>query len=83
VERAATPFRKLKLVLVPTLGLETVLQAPQAPGELVGCGVSKAVLVAVGVPPLGVGVGGELVVLVPQELRSAKQLLMTKSKSKR
>jgi hypothetical protein len=71
---AATPFRKL--VLVPTLGLETVLQVPQVLGGLVG----KAVLVAVGVLPLGVGVAGEPVVLVPQELKSAKQLLMTKSK---
>jgi hypothetical protein len=87
MERAATPFRELES-LVSALGLETVLQAPQATGEPVGCGVSKAVFVAVGVRPLEVGVGGELiagvggelVVLVPQELSSTKQLLMTRSK---
>jgi hypothetical protein len=79
MERAATPFRELKS-LVSALGLETVLQAPQATGEPVGCGVSKAVFVAVGVRPLEVGVGEALVVLAPQELSSTKQLLRTRSK---
>ncbi len=62
------------------MGGMTAGRTVPAGGQLV-CAGGEAVLLAVGVCPLGVDVGVEPVVLVLQELSSAKQMLINKRKN--